>query len=125
MRRLGKEVNLQLAAISALLVLTGSSTHRVGGGGGGGISEIAREIVAADGLQLVVAGMYMHAAHAGVQQQACSLLLAMAEACEECRGAMVGAGVREVVMAAIQCDVLCEMRISLQCARNLLRLLLT
>jgi hypothetical protein len=36
---------------------------------------------------------------------------------------MLDAGVKEVVMAAIQRDVLCEMRISLHCARNLLRLL--
>ena len=123
MQRFRNDCRLQHSALSSLLFLTGSSSHRVGGAGAGGISEIVREINALRGIDVIVASMRENALHAGVQQQGCSLLLAMAELSQECRVEMVGAGVERVVAAAIQHDVLCEMRISLQCARNLLRLL--
>jgi hypothetical protein len=123
MQRFKKDCALQHSALSTLLLLAGSSSHRVGGAGSGGISEIVREIVAHQGINIIVASMRVHSSHAGVQQQACNLLLAMAELSQDCRADMVAAGVQRVVSAAIQHDVLSEMRISLQGARNLLRLL--
>ena len=123
MRRFRANGKLQHAAVSTLLLLAGSSSHRVGGAGGGGIGEIVDDVVALNGLEIIVASMQTHPLHAGLQQQACSLLLAMAELRLECREHMVEAGVQAVVMAAIQRDVLCEMRMSLQCARNLLQML--
>jgi hypothetical protein len=117
--------DLQVAALSAILNLTGSSSHRVGGAGGGGVIEIVKKVLELKGLKYIVSAMCTHQMHEGVQQQACSVLLAMAEQSGKCRIAMVRAGVKEAVMAAIQCDVLCEMRISLLRARNLLELLRT
>lgn len=87
--------------------------------------EIVAQVLARGGIQHLVSAMRLNKFHAGVQQQSCSLLLALAECHEDSRQDMVREGVREVVLAAIQRDVLCEMQISLQCARNLLRLLTT
>lgn len=115
--------DLHAAAISALLNITGSSSHRIGGAGGGAIREIVTDVLENGVVECLVNSMQLHQFHAGVQQQACNLLLSIAECDEPARHHMARCGVREVVMAAIQRDVLCEMRISLQCARNLLRLL--
>lgn len=118
-----ERADLHSAAISALLVMTGSSSYRVGGAGGGATKEVVSEVLVKGGLPHLVKSMRLHKFNASVQQQGCNLLLALAEADESSRLDMVRYGVREVVTSAIQRDVLCEMRISLQCARNLLRLL--
>lgn len=141
MRRFLSDVDLQIAAASALLNLAQNR------------GDIITEVVTLKGLEQIVVSMRCHPFHAGLQQQFCRLLLVMAQLgvdvesteatsdrChvdigatvldsvrerqrEECARQMLRAQVAEAVKEAIQRDMLCEMRMSLQCARELLRIL--